>query len=275
MKKIILLSIALLGITSSYGQENDYPEFTGENFSLEGALSIFKKSKSIEEFEKLINEESNDVNNLDLNDDGEIDYVVVEDIKENDTHVIVMSTYLNETEKQDIATIGIEKTGNEEAVLQIEGDSGLYATNTFAEPFNKTEVIDKTKGGPAMPEIITNTVIVNVWLWPCVRYIYAPRYVVWVSPHRWGYYPRWWKPWRVRAHHIFYKRCTQHRVYYHRTPTHRVVIARKVYTPKRRHTTLIVKRKHSTTVIHKNGRGKTKAVRIKNNRKQNRRKYSR
>ncbi len=269
MKKIIAILIVILGITQSFGQENENPEFAGEDFSLEGALSIFKKSKSLEEFEKLINEESNDVNNLDLNNDGETDYITVEDIKENDTHVIVLSTHLSKSEKQDIATIGIEKTGNEEATLQIEGDDELYASNTYVEPFDIEETINKTKGGPTPTEIITSRVIVNVWLWPSVRFIYAPRYVVWVSPHRWGYYPRWWKPWRVRPHYIFYKRCAPHRVHFHRTPTHRVVVARKIYAPRRHKSTLVIKRKHSTTVVQKNRRGNTKVVRVKNNRRHN------
>lgn len=57
----------------------------------------------------MLNEENNSVNNLDLNNDDDIDYIVVEDIKEGDSHIVVLSTYLNEKEKQDIATIGIEK----------------------------------------------------------------------------------------------------------------------------------------------------------------------
>jgi hypothetical protein len=156
MKRLPFLLLLIFGITTSYGQENDkddFPEFTGENFSLEGALALFKQAKSLEEFEKLINEENNNVNNIDLNNDGEIDYIVVQDIQENNTHVIVLSTYLSEKEKQDIATIGIEKTGNESAILQIEGDSELYAENTIVEPFEVDEKIEKSKGGPNVPEI--------------------------------------------------------------------------------------------------------------------------
>ena len=262
MKKITTLLFVFLGISLGFAQENDSPEFTGDNFSLEGALAIFKKSNSLEEFEKLINEENNNVNNLDLNNDGNIDYINVDDIKENDTHVIVLSTYLSESEKQDIATIGIEKTGNEEATLQIDGDNELYAENTIVEPFDTQDSIDKSKSGPAMPEIITTNVMVNVWFWPSVRFIYSPRYVVWVSPHRWGFYPRWWKPWRPYRHAIFYTRCAPHRVYYHRTPTHRVFVARKVYSPRRHSSTLIVKNRRGTTVIHKNKRGNVKAVKV-------------
>ena len=105
-------------------------------------MALFKKSNSLEEFEKLINEENNNVNNLDLNDDGEIDYILVDDIQEGDTHAIVLSTYLNETEKQDIAVIEIEKTGPENAVLQIEGDPFLYAENNFIEASEAVEALN-------------------------------------------------------------------------------------------------------------------------------------
>mgnify|MGYP000992133762 CR=1 FL=1 len=62
-------------------------------------VEMFKKSSSIEEFEKLINTEESNVNNLDLNEDGEIDYINVESIKEGDTHVLILSSYLNEKEE--------------------------------------------------------------------------------------------------------------------------------------------------------------------------------
>jgi hypothetical protein len=262
MKKPLSLLLLLIGITIGYSQEDDRPEYTGENFSLEGALALFKNAKSLEDFEKAINEENNNVNNLDLNDDGDIDYIIVSDIQDKDTHVIVLSSFLNETEKQDIATIGIEKTGNEEAQLQIEGDDQLYAANTIVEPFETIEKAEKTKG-PNIPEITVTPIIVNVWFWPSVRFLFAPGYVVWVSPHHWGFYPRWFKPWRPYRHTVFYARCAPHRVNYHRTNVHRVVIARKVYTPRRKSSTLVVHNRRGTTVIHKNKRGNVKAVKVK------------
>jgi hypothetical protein len=271
MKKIIVLLMLSLNITSVLGQENDNPQFTGDNFSLEGALSMFKKSNSLEEFEKLINEENNNVNNLDLNNDGQTDYINVDDIKENDTHVIVLSTFLNKKEKQDIATIGIEKTGTEEATLQIEGDQDLYAENTFVEPSDLKESIDNSKSGPAMPEIITTRIIVNVWGWSCVRFVYAPRYVVWNSPHHWGFYPRWWRPWRIHPYRTFYTRCAPHRIHFYRAPARRVTIARRIYTPKRHHSTIVVNRnKHRTVVINNNKRSNIKSTRnrkVKNRRR--------
>ena len=140
-----LLPILFLAFMSniSFAQSDDLPENTGDNFSLEGALALFKKSSSVEEFETLINNESSNVNNLDLNNDGQIDYVSVVDIQQNNAHILILSTYLSGTEKQDIATINIEKTGNDQATLQMIGDQDLYAENTIVEPFDTNETIIK------------------------------------------------------------------------------------------------------------------------------------
>lgn len=258
-RKIIYLVVTLIiTINITFSQEKA-SYVTGDNFSLEGALALFKNSNSLEDFEKLLNEENNNVNNLDLNDDSEIDYIIVNHIKENDTHIIVLSTYLNEKEKQDIATIGIEKNGDESAILQIQGDEELYAANTIIEPFDIEEkAINSKKGGPSSPQIFTTRILVNVWFWPSVRFIYNTRYVAWESPYRWNKYPIYWKPWKPYRHSIFYGRTAPHRVYYKRTPTQRVVVARKVYMPKRKTTTIVVHKNRKTTIVNKNRRSNIK-----------------
>jgi hypothetical protein len=262
MKKYFAALLVVMGTTAASSQNNDGPEFSGENFSLEGAIALLKKANTLEQFEEAINNEKNDVNNLDLNNDGNTDYITVEDIMEEDKHVIVLTALLGDNEKQDIATIVIEKTGKEEAQLQIIGDEDLYADNTIAEPFDVNEKADKSQKGPAMPELITTRVIVNVWGWPAVRFIYTPGYRVWISPVRWTVYPRWWKPWRPIRHTIFVSRCHVHKAYVHRTPTRRVTI-HKTYGPRRHSSTLVVKGKRGTTVVHKGRRGNIKAVRAR------------
>ncbi len=177
-KKIVALLLIVIGYSISYAQDDDRPQNTGDNFSLEGALSLFKKANSLQEFEKMLNKENNNVNNLDLNNDGDNDYILVDDILEGNNQVIVLSTYLNGNEKQDIATIGIEKNGDESATLQIEGDQDLYAQNTFVEPSDSIDTYSGGKGGPNVPEINISQLVVNVWLWPSVRFLYAPNYIV-------------------------------------------------------------------------------------------------
>ncbi|MFC7774007.1 hypothetical protein [Flavobacterium sp. GCM10027622] len=262
MKKYFASMLVVFGTTAALSQDNDAPEFAGENFSLEGAVSLFKKANTLEQFEEAINNEKNDVNNLDLNNDGDIDYITVEDIMEDDKHVIVLTVLLGDNDKQDIATIAIEKTGKEEAQLQIIGDEDLYADNTIAEPFDTKDAMDNNQKGPAMPEVLTSRVVVNVWGWPAVRFIYAPGYRVWVSSVRWAAYPRWWRPWRPIRHTMFVSRCHVHKTYIHRTPTRRVVV-HKTYGPRRHSSTLVVKGKRGTTVVHKGRRGNVKAVRVR------------
>lgn len=258
MKNYFTSLFVVLGLTVYTAQESDTPEYPGENFSLEGAITMLKKANTIEEFEELLNDEKNEINNLDLNNDGTIDYVTVEDIMENNQHVLVISALVGENDKQDVATIVVEKTGKEEAKLQIFGDEDLYPTNTIAEPFDVDEKLSRGEKGPALPELISARVFVNVWLWPSVRFMYTPNYRIWVSAVRWNVYPRWWKTWRPIRHTVFLTRCHVHKTYIHRTPTRRVVI-HKSYAPRRHSSTTIVKSRRGTTVIHKGKRGKVRA----------------
>ena len=256
MKNKFALLLVILVITTAFSQEDNRPVNTGDDFSLEGALDMFKQSNSLEEFEKNLNSESNNVNNLDLDGDGQTDYINVEDIKEVDSHVIVMSTYLNETEKQDIAIITIEKTGDGKAVLQIEGDEDLFAKNTIVEPKEAEKgAVQQLKTEANVAIVDNSSPVVNVWLWPSVRYLYAPNYVVWVSPFRWRAYPRWWRPWRPVAYPVFYGYGVRYRPYYHYASYRRVISIRNVYYPRRHTSTLVVHNRRGTTVIRQNRGG--------------------
>lgn len=264
MKNTIALLLLILGMTTAFSQAENRPENTGDDFSLEGALELFKNSNSLEDFEKGINDQNNNINNLDLNGDGEIDYINVEDIKQGDTHIIIMSTYLEETEKQDIAVITLEKTGDDKAVLQIEGDEDLFAKNTIVEPkaVEKGAVQNlKTESNVAVVE--NNPTVVNVWFWPSVRFLYGPRYAVWISPYGWRRYPGWWRPWRPVAYPVFYGYGVRYRPYYRPIAIRRVTVARGIYYPRRHTSTLVIRNRRGTTVIHEGRRGRVRGVRVR------------
>lgn len=264
MKKLSILLLVALGLNSAFAQEDRRQENTGDDFSLEGALELFKTVNSLEEFEKSLNQENNQVNNLDLDGDGQTDYINVEDIKENDTHLIVMSTYLNETEKQDIALISIEKTADGKAVLQIEGDEDLFAQNTIIEPKSaEGGAVQNLKAESNVTVVENSSPAVNVWLWPSVRYLYAPGYVVWVSPYRWRAYPNWWRPWHPVRHAVFYNYGVRYRPFYHVVTVRRVAAVRRVYYPRRHSSTLVVHTRRGTAVVHKNKNGKVRAVKTR------------
>ena len=134
------LFFAVLLAFSLNAQNNvttDSTGFPGDGFSLEGALELLKESKSLEDFEKKLNAEDNYVNNLDLNEDGEVDYVRVIDNMDGKVHAITLQVPLNEKESQDVAVIGVQEEGKETTVLQIIGDADVYGEETLVEPFDE------------------------------------------------------------------------------------------------------------------------------------------
>jgi len=249
-----LLSIPLLSLSLSAqnaGPQADSTGYPGDGFSLEAAVELFKKAQSPEDFEKLLNSEDNAVNNLDLNEDGEIDYIRVIDNMDGDVHAVVLQVPVSETESQDIAVIEIEKTGQEEATLQIIGDEDVYGKQVIVEPFEE-EKTSEGRNGPAVGNQPVR-IVVNVWLWPSVRFVYRPGYVVWVSPWRWRLYPTWWRPWRPHPWGWYHVRVRPYYTRCHVVTVHRVTRAHAVYAPRRTHSTVV----HTRTVTH-GPRGGTK-----------------
>ncbi|MBL7702615.1 MAG: hypothetical protein JNM14_10205 [Ferruginibacter sp.] len=253
LKQLFLLVVCIAAATVSTKAQTDSTGLPGDNFSLQGALEMFKQSASIEEFEKKINTESNNVNNLDLDGNGEIDYVKVIDKADKDVHAFILQVAVSESENQDIAVIELEKTGDTTALLQIIGDDEMYGEQTIVEASDEGDEIESDndgKGsGPSFNYNEASRIVVNVFFWPSVRFVYRPAYVPWVSPWRWGHYPGWWRPWRPFAWHVFHPR----RLVYHRhfavVRTHRVVVAHRVYTPFRASSTIVRTR---TTVARNN-----------------------
>ncbi len=228
----------------------------GDHFSLQGALQLFSQSASIEDFEKALNLESNHVNNLDLNGDGETDYIRVTDQAEKDAHAFVLQVPVSATESQDIAVIELEKTGEASAIAQIVGDEDIYGEAVIVEPDGGGEDDSfinynnsRLSGPSAGYEYPAAGVVINVWVWPSVRFVYGPVYRPWISPWRWSYYPAWWKPWRPFAWHVWHP----YRAHYHRSfvvvHTHRVLHAHRVYTPFRS-SSVLVRTRHSASVGH-------------------------
>ena len=253
----LVASLAISITTIAQNQAGiDSTGLPGDNFSLQGALAMFQKADSPEDFEKRLNSENNHVNNLDLNDDGDIDYIRVVDNSEKGAHAFVLQAIVSETESQDIAVIEIEKTGDTTAVLQIIGDEDIYGEQVIVEPGegdDEEAFIDNSWNnniahGPNAANFSTAPrVVVNVWVWPSVRVVYAPIYRPWISPWRWRHYPGWWRPWRPIAWHVWHPFHRPYYSHYSIVHTHRVVYAHNVYRP-HRVTSVSVRTQHSAAV---------------------------
>ncbi|MBX2897073.1 MAG: hypothetical protein KF763_16625 [Cyclobacteriaceae bacterium] len=229
MKTIVLL---LLGAATVHAQERE--QVPGDNFSLEGALELFKKSASPEEFERLLNLPESEVNNLDLNGDGNTDYIRVIDRNEGNIHTFTMQAVISRNEFQDIAVISLEKLENGRAILQITGDADVYGIETIIEPTTEVRINAGTT---------TTHTYVNVWSWPFVQYVYSPYYSPWVSPWYWDYWPGWWRPWRPVAYITYYPRWHVYRPYYRYCDAPRIRYASRIYYPHRT-TSVIVYNRH-------------------------------
>ena len=276
-----LLSSGLMLFALAGSSQTDSTGLPGDDFCLQGALALFKRSSSVEEFEKLLNTESSNVNNLDLNNDGQTDYVKVIDKYEDGVHAFILQVPVSENENQDIAVIELEKNGNESAHLQIIGDEDIYGEEVIVEPDGDdagTAMTMPSAGGrydhgPAALMSRGTTIVVNVWAWPVVRFVYAPSYVVWASPWHWTRRPVWWRPWRPISWGVWRPRRAVYATHYVVVKQRRVVRARQVYRPMRSTSAIVHTRysasvgryrttRTSTTIQGKNGR-KVKVTKTK------------
>ena len=254
LKQLLLIFVCIAATTITAKAQEDSTGLPGDHFSLQGALEMFKQSSSIEEFEKLINTESKNVNNLDLNADGEIDYVKVIDKADKDVHAFILQVAVSETENQDIAVIELEKTGDTTAMLQIIGDEEMYGEQVIVEASDEGDEIDDNNGsgnGPNADTYEASRIVVNVFFWPSVRFVYRPVYTPWVSPWRWRHYPGWWRPWRPLSWQVFHPRVFGYHRHCAVVRTHRVLVAHRVYTPFRTGSVIV---RNRTSVARNNYR---------------------
>ncbi len=238
-----------------YGGNNSYPGYLGDNFSLEGALEIFKESRNLQDFEYRLNRDEFFVNNLDLNNDGRTDFIRVQDVSEDRNYrLLALQAVLGRRDVQDVAVIAIEKTGRREATLQIVGDEYLFGPNMIVEPGDIAYNSDRRRGyGPSGADVEFRRLFVNVYYWPTVRSLFRPRYSFYRSPWSWGYYPDFYRPWRPWAYSYYYDRCSFYRRPYWRVaPAVRIVYVNNYYFPRRRTYVPYVRNRYNDCVVFYN-----------------------
>jgi len=218
MKKFILASI-LVGFfaagSSIIAQEkqDDYLGLPGDNLNLYAVMRLFQESKTLEEFERNLNDEKSNINNLDLNGDGLIDYIRVIDNVDGDVHNIVLQVAVSPNENQDVAVFTVQRFNNGQVQIQLTGDEELYGKNYIIEPrFDDENSAQTTNPGYTGNErnvnVQNNTYVRTtpdeIGGWPLVRFIFLPTYTVWHSSWYWNNYPSYWHPWRPFSWHYYY-----------------------------------------------------------------------
>ena len=74
---VLVMCLLSLPVFSQTDTESDILGLPGDNLDLYAVLDIFQKSKTIEDFEKSLNDEKTAINNLDLDLDKKVDFIKV------------------------------------------------------------------------------------------------------------------------------------------------------------------------------------------------------
>lgn len=198
MKRVLFLLLAsgfgLLIPTLSYADETVTVTATSsdisENLDLKTVATLFGQAKDLEQFEQLLNDPDSAFSNLDLNADGEVDYLRVIETADNNRHLVVVQAVLAKDIYQDVASIFVEKDEATQSVtVQVIGDEYIYGTNYIIEP------------------VYIHRPLIYDWFW-------GTAWVCWHSPYYWGYYPHWWRPYYCVDPFVYWNHCYWHHYHY-------------------------------------------------------------
>lgn len=177
--KLLTLCFMVIGMISIKAQDRTTVRANSidisDNLDLRAVASIFGEATDLEDFERRLNDPSNPISNLDLNNDNQVDYLRVIEMVENGTHLIIVQSVLGRDLFQDVATVEVERDQNNNVQVQVVGDVYMYGANYIYEP------------------VYIHRPIIFTTFW--VR-TYRP----YCSPWFWGYYPTYyyaWNPWPI------------------------------------------------------------------------------
>lgn len=152
--------------------------------------AAFAQSRSVQDFEHILNSNAYLMSNLDLNRDGYIDYLRVLEMRQGYNHVLLIQAVLGANYYQDVATIVAEMSYNTPYV-QVIGAPYIYGANYIIEPvfYNRPPMFDA---------------------WG------RSSYATWRSPYYWDYYPSYYNrhaPYELSHYQAYVKTYMQHHRY--------------------------------------------------------------
>lgn len=167
---ILIMGISLINSNRARTYSNTSVTVVSEaadGLDLEALLELVKEARSAEDLEKALNEPDG-INNLDLNEDGEVDFISVTEYgNEEDAFGFSLTVDPVEGETQEIASVEIVENGDR-ADIEVRGNEQIYGPRTYYYGYHP---------------------IGSYLLW---SYLIGPhRY--YASPWRYGYYPSYYR----------------------------------------------------------------------------------
>ncbi len=202
---LLLSSTELVARSSSVIYIQNYQ--MDQDLDLNAVASLFGDSRDLYDFEKRLNDPYYQISNLDLNDDGYVDYLRVIETVDGSFHFIVIQAVIGNRRYQDIATIEVYKSYNQ-TYVQVVGNTYIYGPNYIVEP--------------------------NYYYTPEIfKIFWQPRfYHAYRSSYRWRHYPSYYRPWRpvsVPYYHRHIRKHISHRNSYRYTKHRRAKHHGKVH----------------------------------------------
>ncbi|MCG8334408.1 MAG: hypothetical protein MJE63_07810 [Proteobacteria bacterium] len=161
-----------------------------DGLELVGLTALVKEVRSGQELERRLNEQ-NSINNLDLNGDGEVDYLFVSEYGEPESKIGYSITAEPEKgEVQEVADVTVEANGDK-AEIQVIGNEQIYGSNAIYNDWTNAEreVSNlQDSGGQQMHR----------------SYFYP--HPLWISPWFFGFYPSFFSPFPVMSRTAYVNR---------------------------------------------------------------------
>ena len=175
---IFLTAIGLLAQQTVTVQAQSYQ--LSDNLDLEAVAITFGESKNVEDFERRLNDPDNRISNLDLNNDGYVDFLRVVELEDKGTHMVVIQAVIGQDLYQDVATVIVEGENKTSATVTIVGSRNIYGDNYVI-----------------IPRYVVHPVIFD-WFW-------LPTYAVYRSVWYWDYYPQYYHRHVCLGYHSYHR----------------------------------------------------------------------
>lgn len=142
-----------------------------KGLDLKAVSELAKKSKDAAEFEAKLNSKEEGINNIDLNDDGKVDYINVTEYGSGNKRGFSLTTELEKGKVQEIGTIEFNKEPTGNTLVQTTGNPSLYGPgHYYHSSFSATDAL-------------------------LLAWMFSDRPGGYSSPYGWGNYPQNYSGW--------------------------------------------------------------------------------
>jgi len=183
--KLFLITGLLIAISFVLKAQITPYTYYDESLDLNITSLLFGKASSLQEFEQFLNDPRIQASNLDLNNDGYIDYLKVIGVYQHNKYIIQIQSTLGMNQYERIASIIVGNISYRNPSIQIQGNPAIYGRNYFLTPVYSQR-----------PNILWSFSTLN--------------YHTWESPYYWGYYPRNYNYRRVISMGNYYRHLNLH-----------------------------------------------------------------